>query len=51
MDIELLLKMIDRIEVYENGYLKIYYRFKENKSVRFNEIIRKTERTATVIDK
>ena len=51
LDRELLLKMIDRIEVYENGYLKIYYRFKENKSVRFNEIIRKTERTATVIDK
>ena len=51
LDRELLLKMIDRIEVYENGYLKIYYRFKENKSFRFNEIIRKTERTATVIDK
>ena len=51
LDRELLLNMIDRIEVYENGYLKIYYRFKENKSVRFNEIIRKTERTATVIDK
>lgn len=37
LDRELLLKMIDRIEVYENGYLKLYYRFEENQAVCFNE--------------
>ncbi|HJB15835.1 MAG TPA: recombinase family protein [Candidatus Blautia excrementipullorum] len=29
------LEMIDRIEVYESGYLEIYYRFKENPDISF----------------
>ena len=30
-----ILEMIDRIEVYESGYLEIYYRFKENPDISF----------------
>lgn len=37
LDRNLVLDMIDRIEVYEKGYIKIYYRFAEEKSISFAE--------------